>query len=417
MHNKERIIRATREAPRSYISNFWVPKVFMGKANLDMLSIYLFKQFKEEERNVLIIVDSNLEKYAIRVSEYLNKRGFKCQIWKGVVPEVPFDTVKQGLNICNELNPQVLIAIGGGSAIDTAKLIFLLHEQPDINLYNIMPQFFFGLRKKIKTFIAIPTTSGTGSEATYSLMFKDTSKTPPKKINITSIEILPDVVILSYEFVKNLPPYLTAGTGIDALVHAISAYLSPCYNTLSDYTSLEALRLVLKFLLRAYKRGNDTEAREKMQMAAFLAGLAMITSGVALEHSMGHSLGNLYPIHHGVAVGIFTSYIIQFFAQNSSRYIDIAQAFGVEIMDRPNQEILKELIEKYKEFLHSLNLPTSIKDCRKPLIEKENFLKNLDQLIEHTWEDIITFASLRIPNKEELKRLFIYAYEGTNVDF
>jgi alcohol dehydrogenase class IV len=294
---KEFVLRSSREAPRSFLYNLWIPKLLLGKAAIGFLSIYLKEQLTEEERKVLIIVDANLETLGTRVERSLSARGFNCKIWNGVLPEVPLETINNAVKICEEFNPRVLIAVGGGSTLDTAKLVFLMYEQPNIDYYNLIPINALGLRKKIKHLIAIPTTSGTGAEATFASMIMDTTQKPPKKVYISTMEILPDIAILSTEFVENMPSKLTAWTGIDAIVHAMSAYFSSCHNTLSDLISLDAIRLILKYLPRAYKRGRDTEAREKMQIAAFLSGVAICNSGVAMEHSLGHSLGSVFEMH------------------------------------------------------------------------------------------------------------------------
>ncbi|MHA1293501.1 MAG: iron-containing alcohol dehydrogenase [Promethearchaeota archaeon] len=416
-HNKEFVMRTSREAPRAFLWNLWTPKVMLGKAAIGFLSIFLAEQFKKEERKVLIVCDPFLESSGIRVQKSLSARGFECKIWKGIQPEVPLETVQEGVKVCDSFSPKILVAIGGGSTIDTAKMIFLLYEKPDIDYYNLIPINALGIRKKIKKLIAIPTTSGTGSEATYGSMVKDTSQTPPKKINVAILELLPDIAILSPEFVKNMPPKLTASTGIDALVHAFSAYLNSCRNTLSDIMSLEAIKIILKYLPRAYKRGNDMEAREKMQIAAFLAGLAISNSGVSMEHSLGHSFGTVFHVHHGISVGLFNPYAIQFIAKNSDRYIAIAELFGIETKNRKNQEILNDLIKIYKNFLKSMDLPTSIKEIKDPKIDEDTYMNKLDQLIAFAWDDICTFDSIRVPNKEDYKKIFIYAYNGKNIDF
>ncbi len=415
--NKEFVMRTSREAPRSFLTNFWSPKLFLGKASVGFLSIFMVEQISEDQRRVLIIVDGALEKHANRVQKSLEARGFACKIWKGVQPEVPIETVEDAVKLCNEFDPKILVVIGGGSAMDTAKIVFLKYEKPQLDFYNLIPINALGLRKKIKFLVAIPTTSGTGSEATFGCMVKDTTQNPAKKINIASMELLPDIAILSTEFVKNMPAKLTAGTGIDALVHAISAYLCSCHNTLTDLSAQNSIELILKYLPRAYKRGNDLEAREKMQLAAFLAGLAISNSGVSIEHSFGHSFGDVFPIHHGVAVGLFNSYSMQFMAKTSDRYVIIAKLFGIIVENRSNIEILKELTVKYKEFLRSLDLPTCVDEIKEPIISKEEYTKNLGNLTQFAWDDICTFDSLRVPTKEDVTKIFLYAYEGKDIDF
>jgi alcohol dehydrogenase class IV len=416
--NTDMVLKTTREAFRGFIANFWVPKLMVGKASITFLARYLIGQFpKESDRKTLIMVDKNLEKHANRIAASLGRRGFECQIWNGVEPEVPLYAVKTALKVCNSFKPQILIAIGGGSAIDTAKMVFLMYEKPDLDFYSMLPFDSLGLRMKIKQFIAIPTTSGTGSEATYGSMIKDTSQNPPRKIHVTNLELLPDIAIHSFEFVKDMPAPLTAGTGVDALVHAISSMLCSCHNTLGDTVCLEAIRLILKFLPRAYRHSNDLEARTQMQYAAYLAGLAVTNIGISLDHSLGHALGDLFEVHHGVAVGIFCSYAIQFIAKNSDRYIEIAKKFDVKVQGRKNEEILDDLINKYKDLLRSLDLPTSISELQMPAISKLDYMNELSGLEYMAWSDICNFVSLRVPNKDDLKKIFIYAYDGKNIDF
>ena len=414
---KDFVKRSSREAPRNFLWNLWTPRVMLGKASVGFLSTFLLEQVGEDERRVLLIVDPFLEKSGIRVQKSLSARGFECKIWKGVQPEVPFETIHDGLHVCNEFKPNILFAVGGGSTIDTAKLVFLFYEQPDIDYYNLIPINPLGLRKKIKFFIAIPTTSGTGSEATFGTIVIDTSQTPHKKVGIASMELMPDMVVLATEFVEKMPPKLTAGSGADALTHAISAYLCSCHNTLSDLLALDAIKLILESLPRAYKRGNDLEAREKMQVAAFLSGLSISNSGITIDHSLGHSFGSIFPVHHGVCVGLFTPYAIQYMSKNTDRYIAIAELFKIKTTNRSNREILNDFIQEYKNFLKSLNLPTCVNEITEPKITKEKYMGKIDQLVQIALDEICTYDSLRIPTEEDFKELFIHAYDGKDVDF
>lgn len=415
--NRDFILNSSREAPRAFLYNLWTPKVLVGKAAIGFMALHLLEEFAEDQRRVLIIVDPFLEKYADRVVGSLKARGFTCEIWKGVEPEVPIETVREGVKTCDAFKPTILITIGGGSAIDTAKAVFLLYEKPDVDFYNLIPLNAIGLRKKIKKFIAIPTTSGTGSEATLGSMVMDTTQNPPKKINISIMEMLPDLAILSTEFVKSMPAHLTAGTGIDALAHALSAYFCSCHNVFSDIFSLEAIELILDYLPRAYKRGNDLEARERMQIAAFLAGLAISNSGIAMDHSLGHSFGGTFHVHHGVCVGLFVPYAIQFVSKNTDRYIKVAELFGVKTQGKSNEKILEDLIQTYKNFLRALDLPTSIKEIDKPRITRQELDENLDLLAKNAFDDICTLDNFRMPTEKDFQKIFSYAYEGKDIDF
>jgi alcohol dehydrogenase class IV len=268
-----------------------------------------------------------------------------------------------------------------------------------------------GLRKKA-LLAAYPTTSGTGSEVTWASILTDDSVTPPVKIALSSAEIVPDFAVLLPEFTVGMPPKITAGTGLDALAHAVDGYLT-CYDTdISDALAIKSIELVFKFLPRAYKTPNDMEARYRMQMAATMAGLAFGNSQCALTHSLGHAVGKVFDIHHGVAVGIFIPYSIQYYSRASKKYVQLARKIGIEAKDEA--ECLQKLVDRFKQFLLSFKVPYALKEHG---ITKQRWQKNLDVVAKYSSEDVCTPASPRPTSIIDLKKILEYAYEGKDIDF
>ncbi|HEY0090012.1 MAG TPA: iron-containing alcohol dehydrogenase, partial [Candidatus Lokiarchaeia archaeon] len=215
------------KAVRGVMSNYFSSRIYTGKLGLIQITNYLEACLDPIERRILFITDEITQKYAKKVIEFLELIGAKCRVWSGVLPEVPIPTIYEGAKVCEEFKPTVLIGIGGGSVMDCLKMIMIKYEKPNVNLLMILPFFgSLGLRKKVKFWIAIPTTSGTGSEVTQAAVITDVDRHPPKKIEVLSDELFADITLLDTDFVKDMPPFLTMGTGLDALSHAVGAYVS-----------------------------------------------------------------------------------------------------------------------------------------------------------------------------------------------
>jgi len=406
-------------AVRGITSNFFSPKIYQGTAALLSVSGHLASMLEANERRAFIITDQFTKKYSKKVTDMLDLIEMEYKIWSNVEPEVPLSTIEEGTRVCEEFKPTVIIAIGGGSVIDAAKIIMVKYEKPDQNLFLILPIFTaLGLRKKLKYFIAIPTTSGTGSEATQAAVLTDTNRDPPKKLEIMSAELVPDFAILDTDFVKDMPPNLTKGTGLDALAHAIGSYVSNWGNPFIDAINLTAIKEVLKYLPRAYKYGSrDIEARDHMQMAALLAGLGFGNTIPGIEHSLGHSFGKIFKVHHGLCVGLFLPYSVAFQAKVTERWIPLCPIFGVETDNKSSGVLLKEFIKSLNNFIHSVEGPTCIKDLKEPSIDEKEYNKKLELLAEYANEDAISLSSFRAVNKNVYKKIFEYAWEGKLIDF
>jgi len=388
---------------------FFCPKIFVGK--LGLLAFSMMMASMCTRRRAFIVTDQYVKHLADKVAQSLRTFGFQVQIWDRAVPEPPLETVQECAEDMKKFEPDLIIAVGGGSVIDTAKAAWVLYERPGTNLKMLNPLFPVGLRVKARL-VACPTTSGTGSETTYAAVLTDTSQTPPRKLEIASLELVPDYAILLPEFAAGMPPKLTVGTGLDALAHAVDAYFSSMATEFTDAIALKAIELILKYLPRAYRNPKDMEARYKMHIAATMGGIAFSNSGTALTHSLGHAVGKAFGIHHGISVGIFIPYVIPYYAKATDRYIDLAKYLGIEA--KTNEEYLKKLVDLFKDFLRSLDVSYVLKDHG---ISREDFEKNLDVLAKYAYEDAVTPASPRPTSVEELRKLLIYAYEGKDVDF
>ncbi len=405
-------------APAGLMASFRTAQILFGIAALNQLSGFLDASLEEEDRRALIITDDFTVKFASQISKELNKINMSSKVWSGVKPEAPFDTIEEAVKICEDFKPKIFVAIGGGSVIDTAKAVMIKYEKPETNLYMILPFGSLGLRKKIKYLIAIPTTSGTGSEVTSAAMLTDINRDPPKKLALAHSELVPDFAVLITDFVKDMPPFLTMATGLDALAHAAGAYVSSWGNPLTDAMNIYAIKEIITYLPRAYKYGaKDIEARLHMQLAALMAGLGFSNSRVGIDHALGHSLGKVCRVHHGLCVGMFLPYTIAFQAKISERWKDLCPLFGIDSKNKDNDELFIEFLQNVKDFIYSLDGPVCVKEIKNPVINEEEYHKNLDLLVNYAENDAVALLSSRYIDKEILKRMFEYAWDGRTIDF
>lgn len=415
---KDMISGLLGRAPGQMMASFRTAQVFYGMTALNQISGFLEPRLEKEERRVLIITDDFTEKFASQVIEVLNSIDAESKVWSGVKPEGPLDTIEEGAEVCEEFKPIVFVAIGGGSVMDSAKAVMIKYEKPESNLYRILPFGGLGLRKKVRYLIAIPTTSGTGSEVTSAAMLTDIYRDPPKKLAIAHPEIIPDIAILHTDFVKDMPPFLTMASGLDALAHAAGAYVSSWGGPLNDALNIAAIKETLKYLPRAYKYGGkDLEAREKMQLAAVIAGMGFSNSRVGLDHGLGHSLGKVFMIHHGFCVGLFLPYTVAYTAKISDRWKDLCPVFGVESKGKEKKTLLTALLQAIKDFIHSIDGAVCVKEIKDPTITKEDYMDKMDLLIHYAETDAVDLLAPRYTNKEMYKKIFEYAWDGRDIDF
>lgn len=394
-------------------------------------------QYLEKMENIeraFIVTDETMVKLGNvdKVIYYLNKRKMPChtEVYYDVEPDPDVDTISRGVQIMNQFKPDVIIALGGGSAIDAAKGMWLFYEHPDAT-FDGMKLKFMDIRKRAYKFprlgqkaklVAIPTTSGTGSEVTSFSVITD-KKSGNIKYPLADYALTPDVAIIDPQFVMTLPKSATADTGLDVLTHAIEAYVSVMASDYTDGLALQAAGMVFEYLVRSYKNGDtDSQAREKMHNASCIAGMAFTNAFLGLNHSMAHKLGGEYHIPHGRANAILLPYVIEYNASKPTKfttfpkyekfvadkkYAKIAQFIGVG--GKNTEESVRNLIEAIKKLERELSMPMSIKECG---VDEEQFFSNLQRLSENAHEDQCTTANPRYPLIDEIKQIYTRAYYG-----
>ena len=364
------------------------------------------------------------------ITKVLEEINIDYQIFFDVKPDPTLATIKQAMDIVNSYQPDVIIALGGGSPIDAAKIIWLKYEQPHTNFEDISMRFM-DIRKRIcqipelgkkAVMVAIPTTSGTGSEVTpFSIITDDKTHI---KYAIADYALTPNMAIVDPNFVDTMPKSLTAASGIDTLVHALEAYVSCMATNFTNSNALEAAKLVFKYLPRSYKEGaKDALAREKMHYAATIAGMAFANAFLGVCHSMAHKLGAMYNIAHGVANALLICQVIKYNANDCPRKQAVfpqyqfpdAKARYAQITDELNlggktdDEKVRLLIKAIEELKKQIGLPLSIKDLG---ISKTEFTAKLDELTELAFDDQCTGANPVYPLMDEIKQIYLDAYEG-----
>ncbi|MFX1276385.1 MAG: iron-containing alcohol dehydrogenase [Promethearchaeota archaeon] len=402
------------KALRGYHAPIVSPRtVFVGTNAVIDLCNHLGAFLKPEEKRVLLVVDKDLRKLGEFVAERLKSlKQIDSQIFDHVLPDAPKYTIMEGIKMCQEYDPKILITVGGGSAMDTAKMIHLLYEAPNINLNAAVVPSYFGLRKKIYATVAIPTTSGTGSETTPLSVITDTDRDPPKKTVVYAYELCFDFVVLYPDFVKSMPPYLTMGTGMDALAHSMGTYVLTRSGEYSDMHNLKAIEMILDYLPRAVKRGKDMEAREKMQLAAYIAGVGFGNVSAGVEHSLGHQLGSTFHVHHGVAVALYLCASLAYQSKATNRFFDLAKLFNVKTENKNPDEILRELLINLQTFIKSIGCPLSVKELEKPKISYEDYMAQIDIMTDYAFNDIDSLFSTRPLNTKEMRKMLEIAWEN-----
>ena len=362
------------------------------------------------KKRAFVATDAFGLKHAQRVVKCLEGSGFTCQVWDKHLPEAPMGNVKEGGLAMSAFEPDLIVAVGGGSVIDGAKAAWIHYERPDIEyLGAISPLAPLGLRKKA-ILAAVPTTSGTGSECTSVSVVHD--EAAHRKVPLANAELLPDYAILDPAFTMTMPPKLTAGTGLDALAHAVDTLAIISSNEITDALAKAAVEMIFKYLPRAYAHGQDREARYRMHVAASTAGMAFGANGTSLSHSFGHSFGALFNVHHGLACGLFIPYTLEYYAKTSDKFLSMAHTLRVE--GGSKAETLANLLRAIKDFNRSLDVPLSLKEMGIP---KDKFEAEMDRLVLYAHEDISTAFSPRPMTKAQCEQIFRYAYDGKDIDF
>ncbi|MBR2745052.1 MAG: bifunctional acetaldehyde-CoA/alcohol dehydrogenase [Clostridia bacterium] len=385
-----------------------------------------------DKKKVFIVTDKFLFEngYTKVVTDKLDEMGIQHTTFSNVAPDPNLACAKEGAKLMQEFKPDCIIAIGGGSAMDAGKIMWVLYEHPEADFLD-MAMRFMDIRKRVYTFpkmgekayfIAVPTSAGTGSEVTPFAVITD--EQTGVKYPLADYELLPKMAIVDADMMMNAPKGLTSASGIDALVHSIEAYVSMMATEFTDSMALEAIKIIFEYLPKAYEEGaNNPVAREKMAHAATLAGMAFANAFLGICHSMGHKLGAFHHLPHGVTVSLVLNDVMRFNAEEVPykmgtfpqydhphtlrRYAEIAEAIG--ITGKNDNEKLEKLLKKIDELKDSIGIKHTIKDYG---IEEKDFLATLDEMSEQAFDDQCTGANPRYPTIEEIKNLYLKAYYG-----
>jgi alcohol dehydrogenase class IV len=385
---------------------FSSPEIVFGEDALSYL---------EEVRGerALIVTDPTLHQlgFSGRIGDRLRRAGLTVEVFAEVEPEPSLQTVRCGVERMQAFQPDWIVGLGGGSAMDAAKAMWALYERPDLSPEEISPVFALGLHK-VKM-IAIPTTSGTGSEATWATVLTDVEA--KRKLALGNRELTPTIAIVDPSLTADLPPRITADTGLDVLTHAIEGYSSNFHSDFTDPLCVKAAELVFAYLPRAVAHGSaDPEAREKMANAAAIAGLGFGNALVGLAHALGHSFGGIFKVPHGRAVGLFLPYVIEFSARvGVGRYDEIARYLRLTDGADFNASSAA-LAAQIRSLQMEIGQPTAIAQLGIPAADLE---EQMDLLCANAIVDNSTVSAPRPVEWEELQQLFLYAYEGKSVDF
>lgn len=408
------------------------PKVYFKRGAVDLA----LRELQGKKRAFIVTDRFLFNSGAVdSIVNVLDEIGIDHQIFFDVKPDPTLSTINQAMEIIRPYEPDVIISLGGGSPMDAAKIMWLMYEQPD-TVFEDISMRFMDIRKRIcripdlgkkATMVAIPTTSGTGSEVTpFAIITDDETHV---KYAIADYALTPNMAIIDPNFVDGMPKGLTAASGIDALVHAIEAYVSAMATNFTNSNALEAAKLVFRYLERSWSEGaNDPIAREKMHYAATIAGMAFANAFLGLCHSMAHKLGAMFNVPHGVANALLIRQVIKYnavdcpkkqcifpqykFPNAKAKYGQIADELGLG--GKTDDEKVELLIEAIDRLMKAVNLPNSIRDFG---VKEADFNAKLDEMVELAFDDQCTGANPAYPLMEDIKAIYKDAYEGVVRDY
>ena len=384
------------------------------------------------KKKVFIVTDSFLFEngYTKCITDKLNEMGIEHTTFSNVAPDPTLACAIEGTRAMNEFKPDCIIAVGGGSAMDAGKIMWVMYEHPEVDFMD-MAMRFMDIRKRVYTFpkmgekayfIAVPTSAGTGSEVTPFAVITDEKS--GIKYPLADYELMPKMAIVDANMMMNAPKGLTSASGIDAVTHCLEAYASMMATEYTDGLAIESLKNIFKYLPRAYENGaNDPEAREKMANAATMAGMAFANAFLGVCHSMAHKLGAFHHIAHGIANALMIEEVLRFnsaevppkmgtFPQYDHphtlrRYAEVAEALNLG--GNTDEEKLENLIKAINELKDKIGIKKTIRDYG---IDEQNFLDRLDEMTEQAFDDQCTGSNPRYPLMEEIKEMYLKAYYG-----
>jgi alcohol dehydrogenase class IV len=387
---------------------FTLPRdMYYGKGSLEQLKNL------EGKRAVLVLGGGSMKKFGFvdKAIGYLNEAGIETVIFENVEVDPSVETVMRGAAVMREFEPDWIISMGGGSPIDAAKAMWVFYEYPETSFEEIIRPFSFPTLRKKARFVAIPSTSGTATEVTAFSVITDYSK--GIKYPLADYNITPDIAILDPSLAETMPQNLTAHTGMDALTHAIEAYVSTYSSPFTDPLALKAIKMIFEYLLDSFN--GNMAAREQMHYAQCMAGQAFTNALLGITHSIAHKTGAAFStghIPHGCANAIYLPYIIKYNSRNAeSRYADIARNIGIAGND---SECVKSLCEKIKSYNQKMGIPGSLREFG---INESEFNEKVKAIAELAVGDACTGSNPRPINPGEMEKLLNSIYYGTDEDF
>ena len=403
------------------MARFTLPRdLYHGKGSLEELKNLTGK------KAIIVVGGGSMKRFGFlqKAEDYLKAAGMEVKLFEGVEPDPSVETVMKGDEVMREFQPDWIVAMGGGSPIDAAKAMWVFYEYPDTTFEEIITPFSFPTLRTKAHFCAIPSTSGTATEVTAFSVITDYQK--GIKYPLADFNITPDVAIVDPDLAETMPAKLTAHTGMDAMTHAIEAYVSTLHCDYTDPLALHAIEMIHNELKKSYD--GDMEARDRMHNAQCLAGMAFSNALLGIVHSMAHKTGAAFSgghIIHGAANAMYLPKVIQFNAKNpeaAERYAQIARFIGLE--GACTNCLVKALVKELREMNKALNIPLAIKNygqggviADESIIDEKEFLEKLPEVAKNAIADACTGSNPRIPTQEEMEKLLKACYYDLDVDF
>ncbi len=378
---------------------FVVPRItYHGLGTLDKL-----KELKGKKA-VIVTGGSSMKKEGVilKAQNFLKEVGIASVVFDGVEQDPSLETVLKGVELINKEQPDILIGLGGCSSIDAAKAMWVFYEYPDTKFEDIIPPFTIKSLRKKAIFVAVPSTSGTGTEVTCVSVITDRKK--GVKYPLVSYELTPDIAIVDGEICKSMPPHITANTGLDALAHDCEAYVSTLADCYTDPLAKQSIELIFHNLKKAYDEPNNLTARQAMHDASCLAGIAFTNALLGAVHAMAHQLGGMFSIPHGCANAILLPNIIRFNSKSTKKYEDLAKLL--------NKKTSEDFAIEVELLRSSVGVPASIEQCG---IDKNLWESKLDEITNNAINDACMGANPRQPTVDDVKKIYQACYVGTKL--
>ncbi len=383
------------------------------------------------KKKAFIVTDSFLYQngYTKPITDKLDELGITYTVFSNVQPDPTLANAQEGAKVMAAFQPDTIIALGGGSAMDAGKIMWVMYEHPEVDFQDLAMRFV-DIRKRVYTFprmgekayfVAIPTSSGTGSEVTPFAVITD--QETGVKYPLADYELLPNMAIVDVDNMMSQPKGLTSASGVDVLTHALEAYASIMATDYTDGLALKAMKSVFEYLPRAYNDGTDLEARQKMADASCMAGMAFANAFLGVCHSMAHKLGAFHHLPHGIANALMISLVVEYnsaevppkmgtfsqyqYPHTMARYAECARFCGISA--KSDEDAVKKLIEKIEELKKAVGVKATIKDYG---VDEKYFLDTLDAMVEQAFDDQCTGANPRYPLMSEIKEMYLKAYYG-----